>query len=92
MIVRIAGEGQFEISEDLAPRLNELDNQAVAAVEAGDEAGFEETFRQMLELIESDGSSLPDDELAVSDVIVPPRDITFDEARAEFTGEGLIPD
>ena len=32
MIVRIAGEGQFEISEDLAPRLNELDNQAVAAV------------------------------------------------------------
>ena len=46
----------------------------------------------MLELIESDGSSLPDDELAVSDVIVPPRDITFDEAKAEFTGEGLIPD
>src|SRR5437764_273178 len=87
-----AAEAQVQISDDLAPRANELGNQAVAAVEAGDEAGFEETFRQMLELIESDGSSLPDDELAVSDVIVPPRDITFDEAKAEFTGEGLIPD
>jgi hypothetical protein len=27
-----------------------------------------------------------------SDVILPPRDVTFDEAKGEFTGEGLIPD
>jgi hypothetical protein len=92
VIVRIAAEGQFEISDDVATQLNELDNRAVSAVEAGDEAGFRELFEQMLQLIESHGSPLPDDELAVSDVIVPPRDITFDEARAEFTGEGLIPD
>ncbi len=25
-------------------------------------------------------------------VILPPRDITFEEARGDFTGEGLIPD
>ena len=29
---------------------------------------------------------------AVSHVIVPPRDISFDEAKNDFTGEGLIPD
>ncbi len=27
-----------------------------------------------------------------SDVILPPRDVSFTEAKAEFTGEGLIPD
>ena len=37
MIVRIAGEGQFELPEDVAGSLNELDNEAVAAVEAGKE-------------------------------------------------------
>jgi hypothetical protein len=25
-------------------------------------------------------------------VIMPPRDVTFEEAKGEFTGEGLIPD
>ena len=33
-----------------------------------------------------------DDELVESDVIMPPRDVSFEEARGEFTGEGLIPD
>jgi len=27
-----------------------------------------------------------------SEVIMPPRDVTFAEAQAEFTGDGLIPD
>ena len=92
MIVRIAGEGQFELPDDDAERLNELDNQAVAAVEQGNESGFRELWSQMLELVANDGKELDDDELVVSDVILPPRDITFDEAQAEFTGEGLIPD
>lgn len=92
MIVRISGEGQFELPEEDASRLNELDNRAVAAVEEGDEAGFEELWGQMVALVESDGRRLGDDELAESDVILPPRDVTFEEAKADFTGEGLIPD
>ena len=27
-----------------------------------------------------------------SDVILPPRDVTFAEAQGEFTGDGLIPE
>ncbi|HLM10090.1 MAG TPA: hypothetical protein VK307_10285 [Thermoleophilaceae bacterium] len=92
MIVRIAGEGQFKLPDEDADRLNELDNRAVSAVEQGDETGFKELWSQMLELVSSDGNALPDDELIESDVILPPRDITFDEARGEFTGDGLIPD
>ena len=92
MIVRISGEGQFELPDADADRLNELDNQAVAAAEGGDEARFYELWRQMLDLVASDGRRLDDDELVESTVILPPRDITFEEARSEFTGEGLIPD
>jgi hypothetical protein len=92
MIVRISGEGQFRLPDEDAERLNELDNRAVAAVDQGDETGFQELWSQMLELVSSDGNALPDDELVESDVILPPRDITFAEAQGEFSGEGLIPD
>ena len=92
MIVRIAGEGQYRLPDEDAERLNELDNRAVAAVEQGDETGFQELWSQMLALVASDGNTLDDDELVESDVILPPRDISFGEARGEFTGDGLIPD
>ena len=92
MIVRISGEGQFRIPDEDQDKLNELDNAAVEAVEAGDERRFQEIWGQMLAMIQSDGNALDGDELVESDIILPPRDITLDEARHEFTGEGLIPD
>jgi hypothetical protein len=92
VIVRISGEGQFRLPDEDAERLNELDNRAVSAVEDGDETGFKELWNQMLELVSGDGNRIGDDELVESDVIMPPRDITLEEARGEFTGDGLIPD
>ena len=50
MIVRIATEGQYEFPDDDADRLNELDNEVVAAVEAGDEERFQTAFASLLEL------------------------------------------
>ena len=92
MIVRVSGEGQFRLPDEDEKRINELDNRAVAAVDEGDEAGFKELWSQMLEIVASDGNAIDGDDLVESDVILPPRDITFAEAKAEFTGEGLIPD
>ncbi|MGI8944950.1 MAG: PspA-associated protein PspAA [Thermoleophilaceae bacterium] len=92
MIVRLSGEGQFRLPDEDQERLNSLDNRAVSAVEAGDETGFKELWSQMLEIVRADGNELGDDELLESDVILPPRDVSFEEAKAEFTGEGLIPD
>ncbi|HLM48908.1 MAG TPA: hypothetical protein VK279_00060 [Solirubrobacteraceae bacterium] len=90
MIVRIATEGQYRVPDDQHERLNQLDNEAVAAVEAGDEDRFHAKFEEMLELIRA-GDEISDDDLEGSDVIVPPPDTTFAEAAADFTGEGLIP-
>ena len=92
MIVRISNEDQYRLPDEDAQRLNELDNEAVAAAESGDEAKFQEVWQQMLQLVQSDGTVLGDDELCESDVILPPRDVTFEEAKGEFTGDGLIPD
>jgi hypothetical protein len=92
MIVRIATEDQYRLPDDQTERLNELDNEAVAAVESGDEDRFHEVFESMLDLVRRDGQRLGEDELEESDVILPPPDISFVEAQAEFTGDGLIPD
>jgi PspAA-like protein len=92
VIVRIAGDGQYEVPEDVVAKLNDLDNEAVAAVEAGDEPRFHELFDQMVGMVADGGSPVEDGELAVSQVILPPRDLSFEEAKGEFTGEGLIPD
>ena len=92
MIVRIATESQYRLPDEDAERLNALDNDAVAAVEAGDEDRFHEVFEQMLELVRRAGEPLGEDELEESHVILPPPDLSFVEAAAEFTGEGLIPD
>jgi hypothetical protein len=92
MIVRISTEGQYRLPDEDADRLNDLDNDVVAAVEAGDEERFQEVFQQLLELVRSDGTPLGEDELEESDVILPPPDLTFDEAGVQFTGDGLIPD
>jgi hypothetical protein len=92
VIVRIATEDQYRLPDGDAERLNELDNQAVAAVEAGDEDRFHALFEEMLQLVRTDGRKLGDDELEESDVIIPPPDLSFTEAAHEFTGDGLIPD
>ena len=91
MIVRISGEGQFELGDDAGERLNALDNDAVAAVEAGEEQRFLDLFAQIIALVRAEGAALADDDLRGSDVILPPPDTSFEEASGEFTGEGLIP-
>ena len=92
MIVRISTEGQYQLPDEDVDKLNDLDNEVVAAVEAGDEERFASAFESLLDLVRSDGTPVADDVLEESDVIIPPPDLTFAEAGAQFTGEGLIPD
>lgn len=91
MIVRIATEGQYELPENDVEALNELDVHAVVACEADDEQQFHDAFARLLDFVRRNGQPLGDDQLAASDLILPPPDTSFEEAKAEFTGEGLIP-
>jgi len=92
VIVRIATEGQYELDgAEQIEELNELDNAAVSACEGGSEEDFHAAYARLLEFVRSHGHLVGEDVLAGSDVILPPPDVTIEEARAEFTGEGLLP-
>lgn len=92
MIVRISGEGQYEISDDLHHELNELDDAAVAAVDRDDEAGWHAAFEKLVAFVRDNGTATDGEDLRPSDVILPPADTSYAEAGADFTGEGLVPD
>jgi hypothetical protein len=92
VIVRLMGEGQFEIDDEVAKGLNDLDEQAGEALEAGDEERFRQLLVRMAEAVRTNGARVPDDQLDASDAIVPPEDLSLEEARRLFEDEGLIPD
>ena len=92
MIVRLMGEGQFEVDDEVAKGLNDLDEKAGEAVERGDEEQLRILLDRMTEAVRTNGSRVPDDDLRGSDAIVPPGDLSLDEAKQLFEGEGLIPD
>ena len=91
MIVRVSGEGQYRL-DNADGQLHELDHAVVAAIQAGDEDTFRSSYDALLQFVRASGSALPDDELVGSDLILPPPDLSLDEAEREFHGEGLIPD
>jgi len=92
MIVRISGEDQYELPGDDLDRINQLENVVVAAVEGGDRDAFPGAYAALLDFVRSEGTLVGDDDLKGSDVILPPSDLSFDEAGRDFTGDGLIPD
>ena len=92
MIVRISGEDQYELPDSEAEHLNELEKGVITVVDGGQKDGFDEAYRALLSYVRTHGTPVGDDELETSQLILPPSDLTFEEAGREFTGEGLIPD
>ncbi len=92
MIVRLMDEGQYEVDKKYVDEINKLDNSIVKLVENGDEKSFKTEFRKLTDYVRRHGARLPEDVLKPSDIIVPPADITLEEARKIFRGEGLVPD
>jgi hypothetical protein len=92
VIVRLMGEGQFRVPDDLQSRLNKIDEAAEEAVRGGDGPGFRARLDELHQVVHEAGERLADDDLSPSDAIIPPIDLSFDEAEELFAGEGLIPD
>ena len=92
MIVRLMTEGRYEVDDEVAKGLNDIDEQAGAAVERGDEAELGALLGRMANAVRTNGVRVPDDDTSASDAIIPPEDLTLDEARRLFADEGLIPD
>ena len=91
MIVRILGEGQFNLPGAAIDELNDIDNRMVEAVEAEDREALGSLLREMLDLVREKGEAVPLDELVESDLILPETDLTLEEAESIFVGDGLLP-
>lgn len=92
MIIRIATEGQYELGDGSRSEFGQLEDEALNACEESDEDKFRASFGRLLEFVRANGQPVGDDRLVASDLILPPPDVSVEEARAEFTGEGLIPE
>ncbi len=91
MIVRILGEGQYDVADDALGRLNEYDAAVESAVEADDVDAFTTALTTLLDGVRTVGVPHEIDSLDESDLILPPADASLDEVRALLSDDGLIP-
>jgi len=91
VIVRILGEGQYDVADESLDELNRLDSAVEAAVDADDDAAFAPALGALLDGVRSVGTAHDVDSLDPSDLILPPADASIAEVRELLTDEGLIP-
>ncbi len=91
MIVRILGEGQYDVDEQAVDALNRLDTKVEAAIESGDEESFEAALSSLLAAVRSNSTRHDPDSLDESELILPPPDATIEEVRELLGDDGLIP-
>jgi hypothetical protein len=92
VIVRVMGEGQWQVDDSLTGRLNELDAATARAVEAGDQTALHASLEALAAAVRDNGERLADDYLGASDAVIPPADLSLEEAKELLHGEGLVPD
>jgi hypothetical protein len=92
MIIRLMGDAQYRVDDELREKLQELDDQALAALEQEDEAAMDGYLDEMWKLVQAQGDLLPPEDLHPSDALIPPSDLSLEETRQLFSDDGLIPD
>lgn len=90
MIVRILGEGQFQVDDDVAAKLTALDSDLDHAIQGGEEAAFKAALDASVRLVRQSGTRVPDDTIVTADFILPFADATIAEVR-QLLAEGKIP-
>lgn len=91
MIIRILGEGQFEVPEGELDEIQLYDERLEAAVAANDADGTRVALTTLRERLLKTGSPVADDYLGASDIVVPYPDAAVEEVRELLNDDGLIP-
>lgn len=90
MIIRIMGEGQFRFDDNRLGELNSIDNQIVDHVTNGKQDEYRQDLARLISVVRDAGEQISETEVIPSDIIVPPADLSFEEARDIFCNDGLI--
>lgn len=91
MIIRILGEGQYNVSDGAVDELNTLDDALEQAVNGGDDIAFKGALAGLLSAVRDRGERLADDALEPSEAILPGEDASVDEVRELLKDDGVIP-
>ena len=91
MIVRIMGEGQYQVDDGHLDALNKLDSALTAAIDSGDQSTFQSALQALLAKVREAGAALPDDALEASDAVLPAADADLGDVVAMLGDEGLVP-
>jgi hypothetical protein len=91
MIIRILGEGQYQLPDAAIADLNVLDAELEAAVNAGDPGQFSAALGALLAAVRERGNAVPDDVITASNLVLPAPDSDLAEVAALLGDEGLIP-
>lgn len=81
MIIRIAGEGQYELTGQALVELDGADDSLLDAIQHGSEAAFAQHLGRVLDIVRTKGRRLDHRELRESDVVLPPPDMSLHEAH-----------
>jgi len=92
VIVRLMGEGQWQVDDSLKARLEELDAETERATEAGNADALREALHALHEAVREAGEKLDHAHLAASDAVIPPEDLSLEEAQAMLAGQDVFPD
>ena len=88
MIVRILGDGQFEVPEADRESLHRLEETLDAALEGDDEAAFASALAAVIAEVRRVGTELAPDSFTASDRVVPFDDATLAETKELLAGSG----
>ena len=89
MIVRILGEGQFQVPDEATAKLTALDTKLDTAVERADDTAFHAALAAAAGLVRESGTAVPDDTFVTADYILPFPDASIDEVR-KLLADGTI--
>jgi len=89
VIVRILGEGQYEVDEFAAAKLEELDSELEAAIEAGDDTAFKAALSASVDVVRSGGKPVPAGALQEAEIILPSSDADVAEVL-KLLGDGQL--
>jgi hypothetical protein len=81
VIVRILGEGRYEVPEADLPAIEQLDAELVDAIERGDEASFSGTLADLIGEVRHTGTLIAADDLRTSELAVPHERSTLGEVK-----------
>jgi hypothetical protein len=81
MIIRVLTDNQYRMADELAPQVDRMDHELLAALNSGDEATFQSALRRLVTFVRERGALVPAEELVPSDAIVPAPDMTLAETR-----------